>query len=47
MRDVSWASRLASAVSRDAKIRTCGGSSAADSIASASRLTDATGVFSS
>ena len=34
-------------VSRAAKMRTCGGSSAADSIASASRLTAPTGVFSS
>ena len=47
MREVSSASRDASAVSRAAKMRTCGGSSAADSIASASRLTAPTGVFSS
>ena len=47
MREVSDARRWASAVSRDANTRTCSGSSAADSMASASRLTAPTGVFSS
>ena len=47
MRPVSWPSRPASAEIREANARTWAGSSAADSMASASRLTAPTGVLSS